>query len=179
MIYVLMFKKTEKLIVYDEALPSKRRGIFSAYSIHYGKIVDYDCHHFEKGSLINCKDYNRTLADKAYDSYNMWLTTDEGKRYLLDVEQWRTQRIDQAIANHASEFKKRKMSVPKVLYRSRRFKKRRQPHCYACKQDLDNAIDPECTACGWIICECGACGCNYSGPAKKQYDLDELGNILI
>ena len=39
----------------------------------------------------------------------------------------------------------------------------RTTHCYACKESLDNSIDIECAACGWILCDCGACGCGYSG----------------
>ena len=35
----------------------------------------------------------------------------------------------------------------------------RVTHCYACKAALDNSIKLECTACNWIICSCGACGC--------------------
>jgi hypothetical protein len=40
---------------------------------------------------------------------------------------------------------------------------RRITHCYNCKHHLDNAVDVECAACGWIVCRCGACGCGYSG----------------
>lgn len=40
-------------------------------------------------------------------------------------------------------------------------KMHRKTHCYACKRDLDNLVDLECKACGWIICRCGACGCGY------------------
>jgi hypothetical protein len=40
---------------------------------------------------------------------------------------------------------------------------RRITHCYNCKSHLDNAVDVECSACGWIVCHCGACGCGYSG----------------
>jgi hypothetical protein len=39
----------------------------------------------------------------------------------------------------------------------------RVTHCYNCKNHLDNAVDIECSACRWIICQCGACGCGYSG----------------
>ena len=39
----------------------------------------------------------------------------------------------------------------------------RVTHCYACKELLDNSIDLECTACNWIICSCGACGCGWKG----------------
>jgi hypothetical protein len=40
---------------------------------------------------------------------------------------------------------------------------RRLTPCYNCKRDLDSAVDVECTACGWIICGCGACSCGYVG----------------
>jgi len=40
-------------------------------------------------------------------------------------------------------------------------------HCYACKSTLDNDVDIECVACGWIICGgCAACGCGYTGLAS-------------
>ncbi len=38
---------------------------------------------------------------------------------------------------------------------------RRTTHCYNCKSQLDNAVDVECIACGWIVCWCGACGCGF------------------
>ncbi len=44
-----------------------------------------------------------------------------------------------------------------------RARQHRVTHCYACKRSLDNTIDVECVACGWILCSCGACGCGYSG----------------
>ncbi len=37
--------------------------------------------------------------------------------------------------------------------------RRRVTHCWLCKRGLDNLIDVECVACGWIVCRCGACGC--------------------
>ena len=40
-------------------------------------------------------------------------------------------------------------------------KRHRVAHCYSCKDELDNSINPECTACKWILCDCGACGCGY------------------
>ena len=35
----------------------------------------------------------------------------------------------------------------------------RMTHCWACKHPLDNMVQFECSACGWIVCGCGACGC--------------------
>ena len=39
--------------------------------------------------------------------------------------------------------------------------RRRTPNCYRCKQELDNAYNVECVECGWILCQCTACGCEY------------------
>jgi len=38
-------------------------------------------------------------------------------------------------------------------------------HCYNCKRHLDNEVDVECCACRWIICTCGACGCDSAKGA--------------
>ena len=56
------------------------------------------------------------------------------------------------------------LSKTKMPYKgtiSNSHKKHRVTHCYNCKNKLDNMINIECRACGWIICNCGACGCGY------------------
>lgn len=35
----------------------------------------------------------------------------------------------------------------------------RVTHCWSCKRTLTSEGYPECIECGWILCECGACGC--------------------
>lgn len=40
-------------------------------------------------------------------------------------------------------------------------KPHRTANCYSCKRKLDNLKTSECTACGWIVCNCGACGCDF------------------
>ena len=35
----------------------------------------------------------------------------------------------------------------------------RTANCWACWSALNNYCDDECCVCGWIICQCGACGC--------------------
>jgi len=40
---------------------------------------------------------------------------------------------------------------------------RRLTHCYNCKHNLDSDFDATCVKCNWIVCPCGACGCNYAG----------------
>ena len=35
-------------------------------------------------------------------------------------------------------------------------------HCWSCKQNIDSFSFLECALCGWILCNCGACGCGLS-----------------
>lgn len=53
------------------------------------------------------------------------------------------------------------LGTPYPGIRPRRASRRRITHCYACRRMLDNQADEECSGCGWIVCECGACGCGY------------------
>ncbi|MFH1430635.1 MAG: hypothetical protein ABIG71_03895 [Candidatus Uhrbacteria bacterium] len=39
----------------------------------------------------------------------------------------------------------------------------RRTHCYSCKRALDSQRDARCIHCGWLVCSCGACGCQYQG----------------
>jgi hypothetical protein len=39
-------------------------------------------------------------------------------------------------------------------------KKIRVTHCFACKSHLDSRLQLECSECGWIVCQCGACECS-------------------
>lgn len=35
----------------------------------------------------------------------------------------------------------------------------RDTHCWSCSRSITSDGYPECIECGWILCECGACGC--------------------
>ncbi len=37
----------------------------------------------------------------------------------------------------------------------------RATHCYACAKQLKSDVEFECSACSWLLCDCGACGCGY------------------
>jgi len=40
-------------------------------------------------------------------------------------------------------------------------RKYRSTHCFQCKSDIDTETNEQCNNCKWIICDCGACGCDY------------------
>jgi hypothetical protein len=37
----------------------------------------------------------------------------------------------------------------------------RVTHCFRCSKFLVSTVSNECETCGWIRCQCGACGCSY------------------
>ncbi len=43
--------------------------------------------------------------------------------------------------------------------RSRIGSDHRSANCWRCRSSVNNSINLECGGCGWIICQCGACGC--------------------
>lgn len=55
-----------------------------------------------------------------------------------------------------------KLGLPEQRLRPRTINKaNRIANCYVCRAPLNNAVEVECAECGWILCNCGACGCGY------------------
>jgi hypothetical protein len=48
-------------------------------------------------------------------------------------------------------------------------KEKRETQCYHCGLSLNSTIDAECSACGWILCFCGACGCGHPQYGHRYY----------
>ena len=44
----------------------------------------------------------------------------------------------------------------------------RYASCFHCRKHLNSNASYECTACGWILCDCGACGCTHGGGQFKS-----------
>jgi hypothetical protein len=81
-------------------------------------------------------------------------TTREAKESLLAIEQ-----------KKAEENRRRFLEGIGKPYGNDSAPASNKPHrtanCFSCKKNLDNLKNPECTACGWIVCNCGACGCDF------------------
>ncbi|MEC2158006.1 hypothetical protein [Virgibacillus halodenitrificans] len=39
--------------------------------------------------------------------------------------------------------------------------KDRSPNCHSCKKLISTNTHKKCSECGWVLCDCGSCGCNY------------------
>lgn len=33
--------------------------------------------------------------------------------------------------------------------------------CFNCGRDVESSSDEQCGSCNWLICSCGACGCDF------------------
>lgn len=155
-LHAFVFNATGALFIYDERYPGPSRDLVTGYSYAQKRLRNYNRSAVE-GVVSPCSD--GTLATKAIQEYELWLETDDGISHANEASSWREKRISETIDRHNKWFAEKGLSAPKVSRESN--KRHRVTHCYKCKSHLDNAISPECSACGWIICECGACGCQY------------------
>jgi hypothetical protein len=57
--------------------------------------------------------------------------------------------------------------------REQKDSRRRQPHrsrCHRCRRVVDERIHARHLGrdgCGWVLCPCGGCGCNYRGRERR------------
>ena len=56
--------------------------------------------------------------------------------------------------------------APADIRRRPEYFQARNAKCFHCQTRLDSSTGFECVACGWILCECGACGCTFGGGAR-------------
>lgn len=108
------------------------------------KIKEAKCLYFsepfdEKWKMIVLSKIGGVFQTQVLDELNKQITEERHKDYLLSLG--------------------KKYSGISISSQS---KKHRITHCYNCKEVLDNSTNLECNTCGWIICQCGACGCGYS-----------------
>ena len=75
-------------------------------------------------------------------------------------EEVRRQEEEVLVAKHRRHMAQ--VGVPYRGMRKRVGENIRKTHCWKCKMPIDNAKFDECITCGWIICDCGACGCGFS-----------------
>jgi hypothetical protein len=131
---------------------------------------------------------NSAVASECIASYQVWRAT-QGEAWLQEEAPYYEARKRQEAAQEQKRIEAERVRVEAErisnLTPAERHKERleklgkeylgvrksnssrphRVTHCWACKQDLDNAVDIECIACNWILCSCGACGCGSVGRA--------------
>ncbi len=108
------------------------------------------------------KETNSEHMDKLSKKYRSWKQFYSSRlKNLVKEKPFSYQEAkDNAEAEHRKKLEK--LGLPYKGINVNSTKSHRSTNCYDCKANIDNAINLECKACGWILCECGACGCGYS-----------------
>jgi hypothetical protein len=160
-IWVGVFGQTNVLIVFDPAIQPAAHSIIYAFSVGRNVIREFDPNEIRK-EINAVRDERRALA---IEQYLQWKEV-KGKEFLrLEPERDQRRAVEaierkEAIARHRAQIEKLGFEYRGVEEFSD--KQHRATHCYRCKKGLLSTLHIKCMRCGWLICECGACGCGYS-----------------
>ena len=153
------------LLVFDEEIQLENSPHVFLWNVQAKEMQKYDPALLKKWIQ---KATAPSVIDAAESEYTAFKPT--VVKEWLDIEIPRTRmRIAKDLENTPEFRHKSKMNELGKKYLGVRVSARKRPHrvtiCYACRATLDNTMQLECAACGWIICGCGACGCGYDHPA--------------
>lgn len=148
--YWLAKHKEYGLLLYDRADQNGvSNGFARVYSLSKSTVLEISRESLQSASSeVSDQDFVKIL-----NSYN-YFKENHGMKVIADGH--RTP--DQTEVKHAQHLERMGMKNHGVR-KTQQPKLHRIAHCWACKELLDNSQDLECAGCGWIICECGACGC--------------------
>jgi hypothetical protein len=156
-LWVGVILSTDALIVYDPSIQVEGQSQIIVYSVGRELIRQFDP--IKIRSMVNTVHGER--RDDSLRKYAEWKQLAglriEAERLRIEVEADIKRQF--IIARHKSFLEEK--GKPYEGTNARRVMRHRLTYCWSCKQHLDNDIDIECAACGWIICNCGACGCGY------------------
>ena len=150
------------ILVYDPSIQIRGAPHVFIWSRQTKSIEKYD------PSIL--RKHIRRLTDKIqwqdhYRNYIDWKVSNTG-----DLDEWQRKQQSYYIEHSNIEQgieKRHRMRIEELgltyagTRRVSEKRVRRMANCYLCKKSLDNEIDLECEACGWILCGCGACGCGF------------------
>lgn len=162
--WVGQIRSTEALLVYDPSLQLANHSQLFVYSLNLGAIRQFAP--AELRAIV--RTVHGAQRETALAEYYKW-KRENGEAFLLrePLRLEEESRRVEAEAERIREAHRQRLislgidpasiTISPVAPRSLRV-----THCYACKRHLDNQTFLECSACNWIICNCGACGCGYA-----------------
>jgi len=160
----------------------KRKANLNLLDI-YGKAPIHYCENDSEieMSLLNFGSMSRQGFDEA-EAENKRALEIEAKTRLERQKQMEIERIEsersQLIEKH-TKFLKSIGKEYKGVKEHSQIRERRITYCWSCHGSLDNAIDLECNACGWILCRCGACGCGRGQSLSSSPSIHYNPEIKI
>lgn len=114
-----------------------------------------------------------------YKEVSTEIIPSEAAHLFLNEVNKHQERVDiervQKVRESFSSLRKEK-NLPEAELREANHKRHRVTHCYSCRCGLETGLYLECSVCNWLVCECGACGCGYSGAKPANRDMEYDGN---
>ena len=109
--------------------------------------------------FINCSDWTVYEEDKKNWDEPLYVyspETEEANKYKKEYIETHKEKIWLPLLEKIFKTHRKEKGYPNAtLVRS---SKHRSSHCWNCKNNVDNAIDYECSLCRWIVCSvCGSC----------------------
>jgi hypothetical protein len=152
-VWVGMFPNTGAIAVFDTSI--KINGVENVY----GYVPSRDVmRQFDPEQLKQAVRLLGTAKNIPLAKYYAW-QQNNGTEFVTSERNRVESKIAKAIQKHKEYLKK--IGKPYSGVNTTTSKRHRVTHCYACKVELDSTCHIECNECGWLICECGACGCGY------------------
>lgn len=128
-----------------------------------GEVVVFDPHRQrrdEPGTVVLWSDSDRKYSGYDRQIARATLHTVSDRQLVSEVLARYAHFVRAEIEAHHSR-RLFELDLPNHGVRSSQRRHPRFAKCHYCKCELDSTLDLECVACGWILCDCGACGCGY------------------
>ena len=162
-LWVGRIHNSHAVVVFDPTLQLPNHPQIYVYSVQRGVVRQFDP--AELRAMV--KTIQGVEREAAVSAYHQW-RTQNGEHFLrneplrLEGENRRVKTEEERIREaHRQKLIALGMDPTSVTNLAVAPREHRVTHCYSCKRSLDNRVFLECSACNWIICGCGACGCAY------------------
>ena len=173
--------KDQTILVYDEEMQLKDGPNLAFWDVKNSEMVKYVSAATSQIEPIT----DSTVISNIIKAYQEWRTRsgevwlkDEIRHYknrAREEERKKTALLEEEEARRRAEVwlqerHKQRLSRLGIAYHGVRqasgnSSPTRVTHCYVCRKPLNSSVDIECVSCGWIICQCSACGCGYHGSS--------------
>ena len=169
-LWVGRIRTTGAIVVFDPTLQLPDHSKIYVYSLHRAVVRQFVA--AELRAIVET--VHGSESDAAIFEYYSWkakhaddflhkepLRLAKEEQRLVAAEE-RTRAAEERIrAAHRQRLEALGIDLTSIDLHSVEPRQHRITHCYACKSHLDSEVFLQCSACQWIICNCGACGCGY------------------
>jgi len=144
------------LMVYDPHVQIAESPCVYLYGVNSGRMRTLDPEMIRPNLTVI---RNPQIVQAAIEVYSRWKSAEAESFHAKESGQLAMRREVIKAAREKSrrqEFERRRERVDTL-----EMKNLRTARCFHCKKSLDSQKNENCSSCGWMICNCGACGCEF------------------